>query len=137
MTVQDEMTKYADYQKLKYVEFLEFIARVAYAKYIEDEAMPLAVKVEQILDSVLPIYGLKRKEAEADIGDDATSDESVFVLDEDIVEAKKHMDYYEELIFKDKWMLLKQLVYKICFLCESWLYKEQLNLNFLLFIIKI
>jgi hypothetical protein len=87
---------------LKYVEFLEFVARVAYAKYIEEEAMPLAVKVEQILDSVLPIYGLKRKEAEEDIGDDATSDESVFVQDEDIAEAKEGMDYYEELIFKDK-----------------------------------
>lgn len=46
MTVQDEQTKSADYQKLKYVEFLEFIARIAYAKYIDDEARPLAIKVE-------------------------------------------------------------------------------------------
>ena len=102
MTVQDEMTKHADYQKLKYVEFLEFIARVAYAKYVEEEQMPLAIKVEQILDSVLPVFGLKRKEAEEDIGDDDTSEESVFVLDEDIEKSKAEMDYYEELIFKDK-----------------------------------
>ena len=46
MTVQDEATKHADYQKLKYVEYLEFIARVAYAKHLEDEGTPLAVKVE-------------------------------------------------------------------------------------------
>jgi len=46
MTVQDEMTKHAEYQKLKYVEWLEFIARCAYAKYIDEDQMPLAIKVE-------------------------------------------------------------------------------------------
>lgn len=76
--------KYADYQKLKYVEWLEFIARCAYAKYVDDENVPLAVKVEQILDSILPVFGCKRKEAEEDIGDDDTSDESVFIEDEDV-----------------------------------------------------
>jgi hypothetical protein len=45
---------------------------------------------------------LKRKEAEEDIGDDDTSDESVFVLDEDIEKTKAEMDYYQQLIFKDK-----------------------------------
>ena len=45
---------------------------------------------------------MKRKEAEEDIGDDDTSDESVFVLDEDIEKTKKGMDYYQELIFKDE-----------------------------------
>lgn len=102
MTVEDEMVKFSDYQKLKYVEWLEFLARCAYAKYVGDETVPLAVKLEQILDSVLPVFGLKRKEAEEDIGDDDTSEESVFIEDEDIEKARGLMDYFEELIFKEK-----------------------------------
>ena len=88
MTVQDEATKYQDYQKLKYVEFLEFIARLGYAKYIDEDQMTLGVKTENILDSILPVFGLKRKETEEDIGDDDTSEESVFILDEDIEKQK-------------------------------------------------
>jgi len=33
MTIRDEVEKHDDYDNLKYVEFLEFIARCAHAKY--------------------------------------------------------------------------------------------------------
>ena len=84
MTVRDEVGKHEDYEKLKYVEFLEFIGRVAHAKYSDccDKDLPIDVKIEQILDDVFPVYGLKRKVMGEEVDDDETSEESVFVEDE-------------------------------------------------------
>ena len=36
MTIKDEVKNYEDYKKLKLVEFLEFIGRMAYQKFIND-----------------------------------------------------------------------------------------------------
>lgn len=82
MTVRDEVGKHEDYEKLKYVEFLEFIGRVAHAKYSDDDETPIDVKIEHILDDVFPVYGLKRKVLGEEVDDDETSEESVFVEDE-------------------------------------------------------
>ena len=54
MTVKNEMEHgLAAYNHISYVEFLEFIGRMAHIKYEElDE--PLYVKIERILDDLLP-----------------------------------------------------------------------------------
>ena len=51
MTVKDEVKNRAEYEKLRFVEFLEFIGRIAYAKYIDDD-FTNAEKVEKILDDI-------------------------------------------------------------------------------------
>ena len=48
------------YLKLKPVEFYEYLARVANAKYQSELDTPLDIKLERILDLILPPYGLKR-----------------------------------------------------------------------------
>jgi hypothetical protein len=56
MTVINEMDKGGtmEYKKLKYVEFLEFMGRLAYEKY-KDLAIPLYKKIEKILDYLMPV----------------------------------------------------------------------------------
>ena len=49
MTVKDEVKNHAEYDKLKFVEFIEFIGRVAHTRYIDDDAS-LNEKIERILD---------------------------------------------------------------------------------------
>ncbi len=39
MTIQDEVKNFAQYEKLKFVEFLEFLGRCAYHKYINEKDM--------------------------------------------------------------------------------------------------
>jgi hypothetical protein len=66
------------------VEFLEYVARCAFAKFCDEPEMPLSLKIEEVLDCVFAAYGLKRKEAEENVGDDSSSDESVFIQEEEI-----------------------------------------------------
>ena len=49
------------YKRLLYVEFLEFIGRVASEKY-KTTSDPLYVKVERVLDDLLGLVGVLRKE---------------------------------------------------------------------------
>ena len=48
-----------DYSQIKFVEFLEFIGRIAYIKYKNDpekhESMSMAHKIFNLLKSILPI----------------------------------------------------------------------------------
>jgi hypothetical protein len=60
MTVKDEVKNHAEYDKLKIVEFLEFVGRVAATKYFADTESPLNEKIEKILDPMLKCYGFKR-----------------------------------------------------------------------------
>lgn len=59
------------YAKLQYVEFLEMIGRVAEHKYrgSEQEPLPLAEKIETILDQIFSVLGsgTKRKEVGVEI----------------------------------------------------------------------
>lgn len=59
------------YQKLQYAEFLEMIGRVAELKYrgSEQESLPLAEKIETILDQLFVVLGptAKRKEVDVDM----------------------------------------------------------------------
>ena len=61
MTVRDEVGNHGEYDKLRLSEFLEFIGRVANVKYYEETEWPLSEKIERTLDSILAVYGMKRK----------------------------------------------------------------------------
>jgi hypothetical protein len=84
MTLVDEVVRKEEYDRLKYVEFLEFLGRVAHAKYLEDTDTPLSVKIERVLDDIFAVYGLKRKRDGGNAGDEETSEESCFVEDESV-----------------------------------------------------
>ena len=61
MTVErDFFTAEGGYKKLEFVEFLEYIARIANEKYKTD--IPLYEKVEKVLDNVLALIDADRKE---------------------------------------------------------------------------
>ena len=77
MTVKDDIKDKASYDRLKMVEFIEFLGRVAHTKYVnEADNLDLAEKIERILDQILPLYKLKRVPVEEDAVDDVSSDES-------------------------------------------------------------
>ena len=84
MTIKDEVPQHTDYNKLKFVEFLEFIGRIAYHKFIDETDVELCEKIERVLDSIFAIYNFKRVEVEGMIDNDETSDESVFVDESEV-----------------------------------------------------
>jgi len=64
MTVRDEVYEFEKYIKLQLVELLEMLGRAAKVKYhgTELEEEPLHVRIEAVLDCVLPLVGVARKE---------------------------------------------------------------------------
>ena len=64
MTVVNEMGHkgVSPFKKLAFVEFLEFIGRIANEKYKEWTNDPLYIKIEKIMDYLLPLVGMTRKE---------------------------------------------------------------------------
>ena len=92
MTVKDEVPQHHDYNRLKLVEFLEMIGRVAYHKFIDDNDVELSEKIERVLDSIFAVYNFKRIEVEGMIDNDETSDESCFVDDEEIKQRAKEFE---------------------------------------------
>ena len=62
--VQNEFDKdsLAEYNKLSYIEFLEFLARIAelYFEGSEMEGLELNIKLEYLLDEILPIVDATR-----------------------------------------------------------------------------
>ena len=79
MTVLDEIAKdgMKKYNVITREEFYEFIARLADFKYKELEDDTLAMKIERILDLILPVYNLKRKIVECEDVKHYSSDDSV------------------------------------------------------------
>ena len=77
MTVRDEVANHAEYDKLRFPEFLEFIGRIANTKYFDDKETPFNEKIESVLDEIFPVYGFKRRKGGTDEGNDETSDESL------------------------------------------------------------
>ena len=77
MTVKDEVSHHAEYEKLRMPEFMEFLGRVAHTKYLEETELPFHAKLESILDGVFAVYGLKRKPADQTAAAESSSDESV------------------------------------------------------------
>ena len=60
MTVKNEVKNHDEYDKLKFVEFLEFVCRMATCKYAEDTDDPFTSKLEKVLDEIFKAYDLKR-----------------------------------------------------------------------------
>jgi hypothetical protein len=52
MTVKDEIGNLAEYDKLRFPEFLEFLGRIAHGKFYEDRYLPLAPKIQRVLISI-------------------------------------------------------------------------------------
>ena len=77
MTVKDEVNSHSEYERLKFVEFIEFLGRIAHTKFVDDTDTPLHIKIERILDHVLAAFGFKRKEVPVIIKIEESSDESV------------------------------------------------------------
>lgn len=86
MTVRDEVGSQPEYEKLRFVEFLEFVARVADLAYKHDPTLDLGGKVQRTLDEVFPAYGHRRRDVGDDSGAGESTDESIFV-DLEAVEA--------------------------------------------------
>ena len=74
MVVTDECATYKKYTELAFVEFLEFLGRLAHVKFL-DSSESLAWKLEQVLDEILPHYGMKRIEVNLDVNELSQSDE--------------------------------------------------------------
>lgn len=78
MTVTDEPKDYIKYQRLQWPEFLEFIGRLADIKFKHSPDMAqndLAWKVETVLEELLPVYGLKKKDVGVEKEEDSQSDD--------------------------------------------------------------
>ena len=79
MTVVEESNKEAvlTYNKLIYVEFLEFLGRIAelYFSGSEMEGLELWQKLEYLLDEILPIIDAKRVKQVSIIEEYSDSDE--------------------------------------------------------------
>lgn len=86
MTVDDEVRKTEKYHGMAFVEFLEWLGRVAHVcfKDEEGEETPLDLKIERVLDEILPVYGMKRTRRSGPADDDNTSEESVSVGDAEV-----------------------------------------------------
>lgn len=71
---EDSTTKY---RRLQFVEFLELIGRIADHKFkgTEMEKIPLAQKIEFVLDDVLALVEVKRKDVQIVIDDESESDD--------------------------------------------------------------
>ena len=77
MTVRDEVSNHAEYHRLRYPEFLEFLGRAAHAKYVDDaSASEPAAGLEALLDLILPVYSLSRKATPKELPDAASSEDS-------------------------------------------------------------
>ena len=78
MTVPIETENSSDkYKRLQFVELLELIGRVAEMKYrnTELERQPLAKKIELILDDILALVDVKRKDVNIVVDDQSESDD--------------------------------------------------------------
>lgn len=60
-----------------FVEFLEFIGRLADMKFkgTNDSTIPLKDKIEFILDDIFPVFGLKRNDVEITVEELSESDD--------------------------------------------------------------
>lgn len=67
------------YKHLKFVELLEMMGRIAHQKFKDhpdlSESMSLAQKIEHVLDIVLRMVGVERKEVNINIVEESESDD--------------------------------------------------------------
>jgi len=63
-TINDDIRKRQDYDKLDFCEFLEMLGRVAFARFKDSPIMkdkPLDEKLEPILENILASFGMTLK----------------------------------------------------------------------------
>ena len=75
MTVIDEIKQNPKYHRMEFVEFLEFIGRLAHIRYKADLESNLSDKMEIILDEVFAGFGLTFNEVLIEIEEYSESDE--------------------------------------------------------------
>ena len=79
MTVVNEERQWKKYDTLLFVEFLEFIGRIAHIRFKnasqEMASQPLAQKVEFILDDLMAGFNLTRQEVNIEVEEFSESDE--------------------------------------------------------------
>ena len=77
MAVTNEPAQYKQYGIMEFVEFLEFIGRVADCKFRSSEmhSQPLAWKIEQVLEELCPKFGLVKKDVNVGVEDNSESDD--------------------------------------------------------------
>ena len=77
MVVTNEVTSYKNYGILLFPEFLEYIGRLADAKFKNSDmvSMPLAWKIDQILEELCPAFGLTKNEVNIMQEDNSESDD--------------------------------------------------------------
>lgn len=79
MTVTNEERSWKNYQSLQMVEFLEFIGRLAHARFkgasAEMSQQPLVQKVEFIMDDLFQGFGLTRVDVNIEVEEFSESDD--------------------------------------------------------------
>ena len=79
MTVVNEDRQWKKYLAFEFVEFLEFIGRLAHARFKnsspEMASQPLAQKIEFILDDLMQGFGLSRNEVNIEVEEFSESDD--------------------------------------------------------------
>ena len=62
---------------MQFVEFLEFIGRIADAKFKNSEiaSQKLEWKIEQVLEELCPAFGLTKKDVNVGVEDNSESDD--------------------------------------------------------------
>jgi len=74
MTVLNEERDGSKYLKLVFVEFLEFIGRMANVKYKSMQDDALSVKIEYLLDDLLAHFNLTRNDVNVQVEEISESD---------------------------------------------------------------
>lgn len=62
MTVEKDFSAEYGYKKLEFVEFMEYICRIANEKYKTATDLVICDKLEKVLDAILPIVNAYRKD---------------------------------------------------------------------------
>lgn len=79
MTVIVENANIKEYNRFQFVEFLEFIGRIAHSKFKhsggESASLPLATKIEYLLEDLFAGYGMQRKDVEIAVEEFSESDD--------------------------------------------------------------
>ena len=77
MTVVDELKHYKQYGKMEFVEWLEFIGRISDIRFRHSDmaSIPLAAKIEIVLDDLLAGFGLVRNDVEIEVCEFSESDD--------------------------------------------------------------
>ncbi len=77
MSVIYESVDSWQYKQLKFVELLELIGRIASMKFkgTENENLSLTKKIEYVLDAVLKLVEVQRKDVNIKVNEDSESDD--------------------------------------------------------------